>query len=199
VTRGKSAPHGADSGPVVARSSEPLDVPRLKDKADPGLKYALGLPASRSGFADVAGGGAGAGTPTPAGTGACYFPFSGSWPNGARPARVFVARDTAPIRAGTICSVWQCPALAVPGGDRCQTHRRQGGAAWRRLREPVIARAGGICESCGRPARLEAHHGIPLVAGGVELCEPGLLAALCRRCQATAGPTGAVGRRRGLA
>lgn len=52
-------------------------------------------------------------------------------------------------------------------------------AEWQLARAPVLKRAGGRCERCGRRARLDVHHKT-YVRRGHEL--PTDLVALCRRC-----------------
>ena len=52
-------------------------------------------------------------------------------------------------------------------------------AHWRTLRQQVLRRAGGRCETCGRAGRLEVHH-LMYERRGNELL--GDLRALCRDC-----------------
>ena len=45
-------------------------------------------------------------------------------------------------------------------------HRRLHQPTWQRVRWAALRRAGFRCERCGKPARLEAHHRVPLERGG---------------------------------
>ncbi|WP_419166411.1 HNH endonuclease [Candidatus Palauibacter sp.] len=60
-----------------------------------------------------------------------------------------------------------------PGGIN---HRR-----WRRIRRRVFDRDGWRCTGCGRAGRLEAHHVVPLHAGGAPY-DMANIAAVCRAC-----------------
>lgn len=52
---------------------------------------------------------------------------------------------------------------------------------WQRVRAPIIARAAGCCERCGKKRkRLQVHHKTYERVGGSEL--PADLEALCGRC-----------------
>ena len=48
---------------------------------------------------------------------------------------------------------------------------------WRRLRAYVLFRDGGRCQKCGGKDRLEAHHVVPVSAGGLDT--PSNLRTLC--------------------
>ena len=47
-----------------------------------------------------------------------------------------------------------------------RNHARLNAAHWRRVRRRVLARDNWRCRSCGRPARLECDHVVPIDKGG---------------------------------
>ena len=52
---------------------------------------------------------------------------------------------------------------------------------WARIRRRILDRDGWRCSTCGRAARLEVDHRIPLEAGG-HPTDPGNLQVLCTAC-----------------
>ncbi len=92
--------------------------------------------------------------------------------------------------SGHPCSVPGCPSVASRPG-RCPRHARAGdqsrkrqqawrdyGAAWRAIRERVLAKE-PACRHCGDPA-VEVDHLVPLRLGGTH--DRSNLQALCRSC-----------------
>lgn len=63
-------------------------------------------------------------------------------------------------------------------------NQKRPGAARGSLPRQVKQRDGGRCVQCGAADRLEAHHIVPLAAGGAN--EPANLVTLCRTCHAEA-------------
>ena len=51
---------------------------------------------------------------------------------------------------------------------------------YRRLRKYIIARDGNRCQKCGSGKSIQAHHVVPLSAGGLDT--PGNLRAICESC-----------------
>ena len=60
-------------------------------------------------------------------------------------------------------------------------HKLYGRPSYARLRRRLLDAAGWRCALCGRAARLELHHVVPLYKGGAEM-DPANLQVLCRRC-----------------
>ena len=58
---------------------------------------------------------------------------------------------------------------------------------WRTLREEVLARDGGVCIDCGRPAT-EVHHRV--YPAHIDETEVDQLVAICRRCHSVRPSTG---------
>ena len=58
------------------------------------------------------------------------------------------------------------------------------GRAWRAIRQEALTRARWRCQTCGRAARLEIDHIVPLQQGGHATALHNLQ-ALCRRCHIT--------------
>lgn len=56
-----------------------------------------------------------------------------------------------------------------------------GNPRWRWARREALARAGGRCERCGAPGRLEVHHRKALAKGGAAY-DLANLEVVCRRC-----------------
>lgn len=92
------------------------------------------------------------------------------------------------------CTHGGCPRLCK-GTSRCPQHKhrprsnwsrssaqsRGYGHDWRKVREQVLARDGGQCQSCGAAAS-HVDHVVPKHMGGTD--EPGNLQALCSGCHA---------------
>lgn len=77
-----------------------------------------------------------------------------------------------------------------PEADKAELASFYASAGWKAARATVIARAGGICELCGKPqtpgqpfdvAHL-ASSTLDLLRGGENPCDPARLAAAHRRC-----------------
>lgn len=66
--------------------------------------------------------------------------------------------------------------------------------AWRTAREPVLERAGGQCEKCGKAAALEIHHREAIQLRPDLALEPDNLIALCRPCHHAITPSDRGGR-----
>jgi hypothetical protein len=86
------------------------------------------------------------------------------------------------------CAVPGCPWPATTRG-RCAIHasqlrrqRRESTRSWRKLRQEVIDRAGGLCERCRIRPAVDAHHLDAVGAGGPQMATTGRLAAVCETC-----------------
>ena len=54
------------------------------------------------------------------------------------------------------------------------------GRRWRKLRKFCLNRDGGRCTRCGSTQKLEAHHVVPISAGGADV--PSNVRILCLEC-----------------
>lgn len=107
-----------------------------------------------------------------------------------------------PMRAPTPCRHVGCRALSRDGSGFCASHtcggwvehqrgltstQRGYGAAWRKKRQRIMARAKGLCERCHAAGRIavgtDCDHVVPKAHGGSDA--ESNLQWLCSRCHRT--------------